>query len=233
MTNATKAHTRYRNKEGKVIPGVTTILGLIDKPALKHWAWKLGMEGIDYRKVTDQAASIGTITHLMVECYLRDEQINLENYTPANVKRAEFAFSEFTTWWEAQQLKPIAVEYRMSSEIMQCGGMLDCVAKAPNGDLLLIDIKTSSGVFDEMWYQLAAYWAMWAELNPDKPLDRAYICHLSKDTGRLTAHPGKDLYRELEIFRHMRAVYELMKAKNPNIKRQLDALYRKFNLERL
>jgi len=227
----TKAHIRYRNKDNKIVPGVTTILGLINKPALIPWAWNLGMHGEDYRKVTDKAADIGTIAHLLVECFLKNEKPDLAEYSTANIKQAEFAFSEFTAWWKKEGLKAIAVEYSMTSEIMQCGGMLDCVAMAPSGELWLVDIKTSKGIYEEMWYQLSAYWAMWVELNPDKPLVMAYICHLSKQTGHLTVHPGKDLFTELEIFRHMRAVYSLMKVKDP--KRQLDRLYGKFNLERL
>lgn len=63
----TKAHTRYRTKSGMIVPGVTTVLSLLAKPALIYWAWNLGMQGEDYRKIKEKAADIGTVTHYLVE----------------------------------------------------------------------------------------------------------------------------------------------------------------------
>ena len=51
----TKAHVRYRTKSGIMVPGTTTVLNLLAKPALVYWAWNLGMQGEDYRKVRDKA----------------------------------------------------------------------------------------------------------------------------------------------------------------------------------
>ena len=33
-----KVHTRYKTKDGKAIPGTTTIVGLLAKPQLIVWA---------------------------------------------------------------------------------------------------------------------------------------------------------------------------------------------------
>jgi len=50
------AHQPYRLADGSIVPSVTTILGILDKPRLPYWAWDLGRQGLDYREVRDAAA---------------------------------------------------------------------------------------------------------------------------------------------------------------------------------
>ena len=60
-----KPHQTY-TLDGITIPGVTTVLGIIDKSGpLIHWAWKLGMEGKDYKKVRDEPP---TLERLRISC---------------------------------------------------------------------------------------------------------------------------------------------------------------------
>ncbi|GAI31664.1 unnamed protein product, partial [marine sediment metagenome] len=189
--SGTKAHQRYRNAQGVVIPGVTTILGLLNKPALIPWAWKLGMQGEDYRKVSDRAANIGTIAHYLVECNLKGITPDLKDFIPSSIEIAKVAFGNFQEWWQEEHLILVESECQLASESMQCGGTLDCVAQKyfnPTdllpGELWLVDIKTSKAVYDEMLYQLAAYWALWNENHPDQPITNAHIIQLSKVDGR-------------------------------------------------
>ena len=58
----------YLLKSGERVPGTTTIIGRFkESGALIHWAWKLGMEGRNYREVRDSAADAGTLAHAMIE----------------------------------------------------------------------------------------------------------------------------------------------------------------------
>lgn len=217
MSKSTAAHQRYRNAQGNIVPGVTTILNLLAKPALIHWAWNLGMMGEDYKKVSERAATVGTITHYLVECFLKQIEPDLSEYSPANVERARTAYFEFENWWLTQGLVVVGAEIQLSSERMQCGGTMDCVARSiDTGDLWLLDIKTSKGVYPEMEYQLAAYWAIWDENHPQETIQTARIIQLSKEDGRLTPYTYKELQRELDIFTHLRAIYALQKKADPN-----------------
>lgn len=229
----TKAHQRYRNAQGKVVPGVTTILGLLAKPALIPWAWRLGMEGIDYRKVSDKAANIGTATHHLVECFLKEITPSLDDFNSNTIKAAEIAFSNFKQWWGDQGLEVRETEKQLVSESMQCGGTMDCIAYKvnPPRELWLVDIKTSKGIYAEMLYQLAAYWAIWNENYPNDPISSAHIIQLSKEDGRLSYYKYDSLFTELEIFRYLRMIYGLRKDKDP--KRNLDRLFKKLTLDRL
>ena len=48
----------YKLKSGEIVPGVTTIIGQLDKPGLLDWAWRLGKEGKDWREERDSAGSL-------------------------------------------------------------------------------------------------------------------------------------------------------------------------------
>ncbi|GAI85683.1 unnamed protein product, partial [marine sediment metagenome] len=54
-------HRPYHLADGAIIPSVTTILSILDKPGLPHWAWDLGRQGLDYREIRDAAGRVGTL----------------------------------------------------------------------------------------------------------------------------------------------------------------------------
>lgn len=51
MTGKNKIHKKYLNKNGDVVASVTTVLRILDKPALLHWVAKMTREGKDWTKV--------------------------------------------------------------------------------------------------------------------------------------------------------------------------------------
>ena len=61
----------YKNKDGVRLPGVTTITGIEDKPALKYWGNKIGLQGIEIRNYVDGLARIGTLAHYLAECHVK------------------------------------------------------------------------------------------------------------------------------------------------------------------
>ena len=58
LKKASKAHTRYYLQDGTLVPGATTVTGLLNKPALVKWANNLGLQGIDSSKYVDKAARV-------------------------------------------------------------------------------------------------------------------------------------------------------------------------------
>jgi hypothetical protein len=222
----TKAHQRYRTKAGAIVPGVTTILNLLNKPFLVPWAWRLGMQGEDYRKVTQQAADIGTIAHYLIECHIKGEPADpnrLAEFSQVNLAAAQVAYHKFEAWWEEQglclfkcrdmddELVPTS-EVRLVSDTLLYGGCIDILAVNKRKERLLLDIKTSKAVYDEYRYQLAAYMHLWEENNPKLPLDGAYIIHVSKETGDIGfIFLGRVLETEWQIFDHLRAIYRLQR----------------------
>lgn len=217
--SVTAVHTRYRNKAGKQVPGVTSVIGLLNKPALVNWAWKLGLEGQDMNKVRDKAAEIGTLTHYLCECKLKGETPDLSEFKPSDLAVANPMYRSFCKWYDRQKIKAIAIERGLVSENWQYGGTIDLVA-LEHTLRVLFDIKTSRGVYDEYKIQLSAYVEDWNENYPYEAIDLVKVIHLDKETGKLELHEFgmkelKDPY--FEIFKHLRAIYVLMKRTELNI----------------
>lgn len=175
-----RSHQVYKNAAGIKVPGVTTILGMLDKPALVYWAWKLGCEGKDYKKVSGEAADIGTIAHALCECHVRNMTLDETNLPKDQLDKAQNAFIKFLDWWEREGFECVDSELQMVSERWQVGGTADIVARDKNGDLVLIDLKTSKAIYREYRMQVAAYAAMYEEITGEA-ISRIIIVRIGKE----------------------------------------------------
>lgn len=151
-----RVRQRYRLEDGTVVPGVTTVTGLLSKPSLVRWANKLGLEGIDASRVTEQSARIGTLAHAMIRASLLGETYDPGQADPAELGQAEEAFRCFLRWREGHSLRPVHCEHSFVSQALRYGGTPDCYCIL-DGDPVLLDFKTGKRIYDEYFVQLAAY----------------------------------------------------------------------------
>lgn len=194
-----RAHQRYIQKDGTEVPGVTTILGVMAKPALIKWAWEQGRKGLDYRKVSTKAADIGTIAHFLVECHLKGVTPDLQEFAPADVKVAKGCFQKFMGFWKESGLTFEASECQLVSEIYPYGGTLDIIARDSRQRPVLVDIKTSKGIYEEYWYQVAAYSRL-AQEKLGLRFQSVVICRIGKDDGEFEHEVRQDLSHEWKVF---------------------------------
>ena len=89
LKTISKAHTQYKLASGTKVPGVTTVLSLLNKPALVKWANNLGLQGIDSNKYRDAAADIGTLAHAMIQAHLQNEKLDTSQYSAQQIDLAE------------------------------------------------------------------------------------------------------------------------------------------------
>lgn len=154
LTFEEEAHHYELDK--KPITGATTVLGVIHKPALIPWAWKLGKEGKDWKKTRDRAGDIGTLVHKEIEGWINKSMQGLdEPYTHENEQVFKMV-NNFIDWAHENNVEFLASELRVFSETYWYCGTLDFLCKI-NGKLILGDLKTSSGIYNEMFYQTSAY----------------------------------------------------------------------------
>ncbi len=207
-TGHTKAHTIYR-VDGKRVPGVTTVTGLLNKPALLHWSWDLGMQKIDYRIFRDEKAAIGKLAHYMVEQYLKKESLDLPDYTPNQVELAEYSFQKYLTWEKGRDFELLGVEMMLTSGKYLYGGQCDIYARV-DGRKTLIDLKTSKAVFPEMHTQVIAYKHLLKENG--YVVEEVAILRIGRDEGEgweeITVG-NHDLH--WEKFKHLLEIYKLNK----------------------
>ncbi len=151
-----RPHQRYNARDGTLLPGVTTVLSVINKPALVPWANRLGLEGIKSSEYVDELAAIGTLAHHLIECHLTAGSPDISGYTPDQVSLAENAVASFHAWARGKAVETRQTEWPLVSEAHRYGGTLDWYGLV-DGVLSVIDFKTSSAIYDDHCYQLAGY----------------------------------------------------------------------------
>lgn len=166
-----KQHTVYTLKDGTRVPGTTTVTGVMDKPALVSWANKLGLQGIETGKYVDELATIGTLAHYRVECWLTGKTPDLADYTPNQISASDICVAKFHKWVENVGLTVADFalsEQALVSEQYRFGGTVD-LAAVIKGRATLIDIKTAKGIYDDHKTQVAGGYHILCDENGFMP----------------------------------------------------------------
>tara|TARA_R100000655_G_scaffold6074_1_gene17922 strand:- start:3023 stop:3784 length:762 start_codon:yes stop_codon:yes gene_type:complete len=185
------------------VVGMSTILGKLASPMLENWkianqvnAIKKEMErhGIPIDKIEtiilnaktnakkqgDSILNIGSMVHKFCEMWLKSEK-----FTEPSDPVVKACFDKFKKFWKKHKLKLAESEKILYSERGYCG-TLDLVAIDPKGNLWLIDIKTSKGIFINMVHQVHGYKLAYEE-QTGKKINKMYIVRLPKDNGDFEA----------------------------------------------
>jgi hypothetical protein len=148
------AHKAHFNTEGTLVPSVTTVLKILNKPALLAWANYMGFKRMHVDVLLDTSARIGSAVHLLIEC-------ELMNYTPIMAYGDKYIritsqrlFSNYMDWRKNNHPRPILMEHSMTCNTF--GGTTDFYGEF-NGLLTVMDFKTSKRMYMSMFIQLAGY----------------------------------------------------------------------------
>ena len=207
MSVKTAVHTVYKSEVGKRLPSVTTVIGILNKPALLKWAWQCGVDGIDYLKARDAAADAGTLAHAMILAHIKDEKLDMSEYSKETIDLAENSFLSYLEWEKNRKLEPVLVEKPLVSA-MGYGGTPDFYGKI-DGTPTLLDFKTGKGLYDEYTIQISAYNQLLMD-NGYQPADSLRLLKIGRD--------ANDNYEEKvisnitipwEIFKHCLEIYGL------------------------
>lgn len=194
-----KKHAYYWLEKGYFVPGVTSILSILDKPALLPWAAGLASKyvqanlpenaskeqiaeicekaKIEWRSVRDAAGDIGTQVHSFAE--------NLFRGRPAIVPtdlQAQKGVQALQAWIAENDVQPIEVERVVFSQSCFVAGTMDMLA-AVNGKLTQVDFKTGKDVYPEHKFQTGIYKRAWEEENGET-IEQNIIVNLNKQTGK-------------------------------------------------
>jgi hypothetical protein len=214
----------YKNKEGKRVPGVTTVINKClgwNKEALCGWTRKLALQGIDPRKVRDAAADTGTLTHKEIECFAKNDPDNEEltkmkkEASFEDIVIAKRGLEEYKEYEKLNQIETLEAEYRGVNEEYQFGYTIDKIATSIKG-IGLLDYKTSKGVWADHIIQTSAYYK---SVEEDFGLTYDELIHIRKDFEEDNESPVIKpvpiplslLKKGWDIFRYLREEYELKK----------------------
>ena len=179
LAKKSRQHTVYTLADGTRVPGVTTVLGILAKPALIAWANKMGLQGIDTTKYVDAAASVGTCCHAMIEAHLKGQSFDDHAYDQATIDMAENGYIKYLEWEGQHKLEDIHSELQLVSEKYRFGGTIDLYCLL-DGVPTLVDFKTNqSGIYDEMMHQVAGGYRLLLEEH-GMPVKQVLIIRVGK-----------------------------------------------------
>lgn len=235
--------THQYRLDGQWVPGVTTVLGCLDKPAIPKWAATQvaeyvarhpdaidalrpmgdraivnALKEIPWQK-RDDAADRGTNLHDILEQLLINDDAEVpEEYVPV----IEHALRFLNDW----QVAPILTESAVGSRAHQYAGKLDLIASYRRPDtghrgVAIFDWKSGKAIYPEYAWQLNAY--AFAEFHgengDERPMpecDAAFGVQIRADG--YDVHPlafGPDIYDE---FVAIRKTYDVVKRGRGNWK---------------
>lgn len=212
MSDRHAAHTIYKNKAGKRVPGTTTISGVLDKSRfLVPWANRLGLEGIDSSKYVDEKARAGTLAHeLILADFAGNPEPDLKAYSQYEIDQAENSFLKALEWKKRHTIEPILSEEALVSEAYQFGGRIDLFCSL-DSTLTLLDIKTAKAIYDDHWIQVGGGYNILLLEHGYAP-SRTTILQVGRDENEgFSEETRADLVAEQQVFIHCRTIYDLMK----------------------
>ncbi len=213
---------RHYRVEGydELFPSVTTVLGVINKPALVPWARNMALESVETalkkrsgtqeaitpewisqvisearrrpEQVRDQAADFGTQAHVAIDQIVQ----GLEPQIPPEM---ELVVNNFTEWRRDANLDLHLTETMVFSDKYRYAGAMDAIAYR-DGSLVALDWKTSNGLYPEYALQVAAYANALAEMT-GKPVTEAWTVRFGKATPEFEARQVIDLEKSFIAFR--------------------------------
>lgn len=214
----------YPPDEPRIVPGVTGILRVLDKPALMPWAQGLVAEaaiahrselegwvsvgGVDgavslLRKAAetqrDKAAGIGSEVHALAEALVKGQQVTVPPDLAPYV-------TAYLNWQAAFEPEFLAVEEMVFSDVGYAG-TLDAICVIA-GETWLLDYKTSKGTYSETAMQLAAYARADFIGRPGDagkyaipPIDQYGVVHIRPEGAELIPYDVTD--EDYEAFLHV------------------------------
>lgn len=222
-----KTHKYYLDDE--LLPGVTTILGTLNKPALVQWAANEAIKYIEAKgekldeetyKVTgevleaartahakrrDKAASQGTDVHAEIETIIK---AYIKGETP-EVQEVSAQAKKFVLWAAENKVAFHESEKKLYSEKHRFAGTVDFTATI-GGKKMVGDIKTTSGIYDlSPFLQCAAYRVMLEEMG-ETGYKGSIIIRLGKDGSFEEAYRADESGEDMETFLNLLAVYKAM-----------------------
>ena len=147
-------HSTYINEEEVEVPSVTTIIKVLNKPFIAKWANSLGWKRQSYDKVLEESANKGTFVHELLHEYLFKEGKEFDISNPDTVNFIYENINAFKDYLKTVKFEPIWGEKSYSTA--RYGGTIDLLCKI-NGDLTILDFKTSKRFYSSHFIQLGAY----------------------------------------------------------------------------
>ena len=214
---------RYYKAGDNFYPSVTFVLE--SYPKGYGFIEYLKSQGNNAEVELKKAGDEGSLIHDAIDMYLKGEQVvwNDEVYS----FRVWTQILKIFSFFETHKPEIIENEVSITSDKYRIGGTIDLICRL-NGELWLIDYKSSNALYKTHELQISAYATMWNEVFPDKKIDKTGILWTKAQTrgedksgkkiqgkGWQLKEPERHYTDAFEIFKHTLAIFN---EENPNAK---------------
>lgn len=144
---------------------------------------------VQHTKKKEEAAAAGSLVHAWAEQFARFKlglTEKMPELTEDMDEKVILGINAFLGWYNSHKVVFKEVERMIYSKNYEYVGLTDIIAEV-DGRTLIMDYKTSKGVYNEMFYQVSAYWGGYEE-ETGKLLDGGALLHFSKETGEFSIH---------------------------------------------
>ena len=187
---------RYTNKEGIGIPGVTECLDQELRPQLERWKLRKAIEAYDqgYRKgralelaieAAEQegvnAAEVGTWIHLCASNILTAQHpLPAKGKEKVTLLESLHRFLQEVGDFEVISVeRPVFGSVPVDDRIAEYAGTPDAIVRH-QGEVTLIDFKSSKYLHPNYAAQMAAYMRAWNQARPDLKITKPWLVQLAK-----------------------------------------------------
>ena len=201
MTYLFNKEAHIHTLDGTPLHGVTTVLQVISKPALIQWAANMAVDYIAatefrtkdtaeelwerlqgifkeartaHRKKKEKAGDWGSELHEAIENWIKTKA------EPSFEGTQKVAFENFKNWCQEHNVVFLESEKHVWSESMWVGGICDLVFTM-DGKKYIGDIKTSSRIYNEHFFQMAAYDLCLTDMGEHQDVAGYIVINLKKD----------------------------------------------------
>lgn len=221
--------------------GVTTIVGVLDKPQLVQWsanmtneAWIEGLQKADkideltistiaksaplaWRVKRDSAGDLGTLIHAWIEEHIKWKLGKSEKPDMPVHEGMVSATLKFLQWEKEEGITYTDTEKKIYSIKHNIAGTCDFLYVTRDGKLGIGDIKTSKGIYDTYFLQVAGYRYMLEEerryatgVTPI-PYEEMTIVKVGKDGSDMQVKKIDDYQKYAKAFLACSVLYRTMK----------------------
>lgn len=199
-------NTHTYKLDGERLTGVTTIIGVLDKPALVSWSANCAVDyilenqdpdtkGSDkvlipkfqveeartaWAKKRDKAGDVGTQCHAWVELYAKSKIKNTKYAPQYESEQVEKMVDKFIEWSEQNKVKFLLSEQTLYSEQHFYAGTVDLLIEI-DGKKYIADLKTAKDIYQTNFIQMGGYHIALEELGKVKDLEGYIVINIPKD----------------------------------------------------
>ncbi|HPQ42907.1 MAG TPA: hypothetical protein PKZ42_01670 [Syntrophales bacterium] len=153
-----------------------------------------------HQQKKEEAANKGSEVHNWIEQYINSKlKKNTEKPTMPKDEQILNGVLAFLDWEKQHKVKFLATEKLIYSKKHNYVGLMDAKAKI-DGRVCVVDFKTSSGLYNEMRYQVAAYQGADEEETGEQYTGNRWLIRFDKNTAEFEAHELADFKKDYKTF---------------------------------